>query len=215
MSTYNWESEVSETEEEDWSSDDSTNNKGKSISKISRIFNKIYADHFERPIRMKQIKEKSRRNILTLGDTPINEDLNDSSNKSSDGDDTSSFRKKHVKTFFDHIDLPETKTLSTSFKYYEQIEDPIQEDENEYDKQNDVIKSDTYEKFKSRHERWKLFENVCDEKEDSINKFSTFKIRSFSIDQEPILEENDEDIELADPYYHHFSIKSINSSHKS
>lgn len=72
MSNYNWESEVSETEEEDWLSDDSTTNNVKSISKISRIFNKIYADHFERPIRMKQIKERSRRNIHTLGDTPIN-----------------------------------------------------------------------------------------------------------------------------------------------
>lgn len=211
---YQWESEVSETEEEDWLSDDSNQEKGKNLSKISRIFNKIYADHFERPIRMKQIKERSRRNIHTLGDTPINEDMNDGSNKSSE-DDNTSFRKKHVETFIDHIDQPETKTLSTSHKYYEQIEDPIEEDENEYDLQTDVIKSETYEKFKSRRERWKLFEKVFDEKEATLSKKPSFKIRSISFDNEPILEENDEDIEQVDPYYHHFSLRSKNSSHQS
>jgi hypothetical protein len=222
MNNYQWDSDVSETEEEDWISDDSTKEKGKSLSKISRIFNKIYADHFERPIRMKQIKERSRRNIHTLGDTPINEDSNDSSDKSSKDDiisDTSSsnmsFRKKYVRTLFDKMDQPETKTLSTSNKYYEQIEDPIQEDEGEYTKNTEVIKSETYEKFKSRHERWKLFDKVLDEKEDPHSKKMSFRIRSFSFDNEPILEENDEDNELADPYYHHFSLKNRHSSFKS
>lgn len=219
---YQWDSDVSETEEEDWISDDSTKDNGKSISKISRIFNKIYADHFERPIRMKQIKERSRRNIHTLGDTPINEDINDSSNKSSKEEhdavsDTSSsnmsFRKKYVKTLFDKMDQPETKTLSSN-KYYEQIEDPIQEDEGEYPKNPEMIKSETYEKFKSRHERWKILDKVLDEKEEPMGTKLNFKIRSFSFDNEPILEENDEDNELADPYYHHFSLKSRQSSHK-
>lgn len=113
-----WDSDVSETEEEDWTSNDSQKSKGKSISKISRIFNKIYADLFERPIRMKQIKERSRRNIRTLGDDPINETSNDSSEISERNDRNSeasssnvSFRRRSVHTMLDGLDRPK-KTLS-------------------------------------------------------------------------------------------------------
>ena len=220
ISNIKWDSDVSETSEEDWISDDSAKEKGKSLSKISRIFNKIYADHFERPIRMKQIKEKNRRNISTLGDTPINEDSNDSSNKSDrveNVSDTSSsnmsFRKRYVRKFFDRLDQPETKTVSLSKKFTELIKDPIVEDENEYP-DNDAIKSETYEKFKSRHERWKLYDKILDDKKILSSKKLSFKIRSISFDNEPILEEKDEENEAFDPYYHHFSIKSKNSSSK-
>jgi hypothetical protein len=214
-------SDVSETLEEDWISGESTKEKEKSLSKISRIFNKIYADHFERPIRMKQIKERNRRHIHTLGDTPINEDSNDGSNKDEKEDiisDTSSsnmsFRKKYVKTFLDKVDKPRNKTLSMSTKYYSQIKDTIEEDVNECP-DSALIKSETYEKFKSRHDRWKLFDKVIQEEEKlmSSNKLP-YKVRSTSFDNEPIVEEKDEENEVVDPYYHHFPIKHKNTSHR-
>lgn len=220
INTCQWDSEVSETEEEDWISDDSLNKDNKKISKFSRIFNKIYADHFERPIRMKQIKERNKRNIKALGDTPINEDSNDSSESSSKDHNVSegsssnlSFRKKHVKKFFDRLEAPESKTLSHSHimkynKYYELCDNAIEEDENEYDLvvNNDVIKSETYEKFKTRHERWKFFEKINDAREKGAQRRKSINIISIPFDNEPILEENDEDNEPYDPYYHHFKV---------
>jgi len=189
------------------------NKKGKTVSKISRIFNKIYADHFERPIRMKQIKERNKRNNKRLIDTTINEDSNDSSedckneNISDASSSNLSFKKKYVHTFFDKLDQPETKTVSASHKYYDQIEDPIQEDEDENENVDcaSVIKSETYEKFKYRHHRWKIFENVLEANEGTPQRKISFKLRSSSFDNEPILEENDEDNEQNDPYYHHFT----------
>lgn len=208
---FHWDSDVSETEEEDWISDDSTKEKGKSISKISRIFNKIYADHFERPIRMKQIKERSRRNIHALGDTPINEDSNDSSNKSAKDENMSeassntlSFRKKQVDTFFDHSEEPDT---NTNYKYYEPLEEPILEDEGEYLKNDGVIKSETYEMFRSRHKIDPIIDKLSDDEGEPLTKSMSLRIRSFSIDNEPIIEEKDEDNDLVDPYYN-FSIRT-------
>lgn len=186
---FKWDSDVSETEEEDWISDDSTKEKGKSLSKFSRIFNKIYADHFERPIRIKQIKEKSRRNIHNLGDTPINEDSNDGSNKSINEDisDTSSsnvsFRRIHIKTLFDKLDMPEHKLLRQPT-----------------------------ETMVSRLDRWKMFDIAQSKKvTPSKKKQKSFKLTSSSLNNEPILEENDEDNDAIDPDYHHFALKSQNS----
>jgi hypothetical protein len=210
-----WDSEVSETEEEDWISDDSLNKDNKKISKFNRIFNKIYADHFERPIRMKQIKERNKRNIKALGDTPINEDSNDSSDCSSKDRNASegsssclSFRKKYVRAFFDKLEQPETKTISLSHKYLELCDNPIQEDENENDLivNNDVIKSETYERFKSRHERWRFFDNIRDAREPGAQRKNSFNTVSIPFDNEPILEENEEYNEPNDPYYHHFMV---------
>lgn len=186
VKNFQRDSNVSETEEEDWISDDSIKEKEKSLSKISRIFNKIYADHFERPIRMKQIKEKSRRSIHMLGDIPINEDSNDSSKKSVKGEmisDTSSsnlsFRRRNVKTFLDKIDLPEQK----------------------------LYRQDT-DTMVSRLDRWKMFDMSLNKKVNLPVKKKSFKMKSESLNNEPILEENDEDNEAVDPDYHHFALKS-------
>ena len=183
--------DVSETEEEDWISDDSIKEKGKSLSKFSRIFNKIYADHFERPIRMKQIKEKSRRNIHMLGDTPISEDSNDGSNKSGKGEiisDTSSsnmsFRKKNIHAFFDKLEMPEQKILRQT---------------------TDIMLS--------RLDRWKMFDLTVNKKIKPKKKQTSFKINSDSLNNEPILEENDEDNEAIDPDYHHFALKAHDPSY--
>ena len=193
---FKWYSDVSETEEEDWDSDDSNREREKPISKLSRIFNKIYADLFERPIRMKQIKERSRRNITTLGDDPISEDSNDNSNKSQPEEQKSdasssaiSFKKRDVHTLFDGLDRPK-KTLSCCTKFYEQIEDPILEDKDEYPKHTYDSKSEIV-KFKSRHDRGDIFKKILDKK-DKLPNNSSIKIRSISFDNEPILEENDE-----------------------
>jgi hypothetical protein len=199
---YVWDSDVSETEEEDWISDDSNKGRGEPISKISRIFNKIYADLFERPIRMKQIKERSRRNINTLGDNPINEDSNDSSNKNHEEEEKSdassstiSFRKRDVQTLFDGLDRPK-KTLSCSTKFYEQIEDPILEDMDEYPTHTYDTKSEIV-KFKSRHDKGTIFKKYMDRKDKMPNN-SSINIRSISFDNEPILEDIDEYNEFND-----------------
>jgi len=216
--TPQWQYDVSETEEEDSISDADLekDNKSKSFSKISRIFNKIYADHFERPIRMKQIKERNNRNINTLGDTPINEDSHDSSEESREehpsenSSSNLSFKRRYVRTFFDKIDKPENKTVSASQKYYEIISEPILEgeEENEGAENNSLIRSETYEKFKSRHNRWKFFDNVLDAKEPGTSRRKSFMKTTSSFDNEPIveenIEENDEENEQVDPYYHHF-----------
>ncbi len=213
-----WDYDVSETEEEDWISEGCQDmDKRQSISKISRIFNKIYADHFERPIRMKQIKERNNRSINNLGDTPINENSHDSSEESKDenvsenSSSNLSFKRRYVRTFFDKVDQPENKTVSASQKYYELINDPIAEGEEENDcpENNSLIRSETYEKFKSRHNRWKMFDKVKDAKELGPRRRKSFLPTTPSFDNEPIVEENledndDENDEQIDPYYHHF-----------
>ena len=200
--------DVTETDEKDWASEDSNCSKSKPLSKISIIFNKIYADLFERPIRMKQIKERSRRNINALGDDPINEDSNDSSNKthkneqqSDASSSTVSFRKRDVHTLFDGLDKPK-KTLSCCNKFFGSIEDPIFEVNDEYPQprylQTSNFNSSDYDskseiiKFKSRHDRREIFDKILDKKDQMPNK-SSMKMRSISFDNEPILEENDED----------------------
>jgi hypothetical protein len=140
---------------------------------------------------MKQIKEKSRRNIHTLGDTPISEDSNDGSNKSGKGElisDTSSsnmsFRKRNISAFFDKIEMPEHKILRQS---------------------TDIMIS--------RIDRWKMFDLAANKKIEP-KKQKSFNLKSDSIKNEPILEENDEDNEAIDPDYHHFALKSHDSSSK-
>lgn len=68
---------ISEIEEE-LQSDDSYEREGKkkiySLSKFSKMFNSIYADHFER-----NTKRKNKGSTLSmLGDNPIDEVSNDS-----------------------------------------------------------------------------------------------------------------------------------------
>jgi len=217
---YNY--DVSETEEEDWISDDSLNReKGKSQSKFSRIFNKIYADHFERPIRMKQIKDRNKQLNKTLVDTPINEDSNDSSdeskveNASDNSSSNFSFKKKTIQAFYDKADQPSTKTVATSHKYYEQIVDPIEEDEDENDngETSSLIRSETYEKFKTRNTRWKVFGKMFGNKERVPMRKKSFMFETTSFENEPILEENDEEGDQPDPYYHYFKVgKQIDDS---
>jgi len=212
-----WHYDVSETEEEDSMSDAGLEvEKSKSFSKISRIFNKIYADHFERPIRMKQIKERNSRSINMLGDIPINEDSHDSSeeskedNPSENSSSNFSFKRRYVYTLFDKVEQPDSKTVSASQKYYEIIKDPILEGEEENDcaENTSLIKSETYAKFKSRHNRWKFFDKVHDAKELGATRRKSFMKTTSSFDNEPILEdkneENDEEADQLDPYYHHF-----------
>jgi len=98
--------------------------------------------------------------------------------------------------------------LSCHNRYYEQIEDPILEDKGEYP--NHDIKSEIA-KFKSRHDRRAIFDKILDKK-DQMPNANNIRIRSYSFDNEPILEENDEDTELVDPYYHNFLIINKNSS---
>lgn len=65
--------------EEDLLSDDSTESKRKrkiySLSKFSEMFKSVYADHFEKSAK----KKKRRDNRSTLGECPIEEVSNDSS----------------------------------------------------------------------------------------------------------------------------------------
>lgn len=194
-----WQNDVSETSEEDWSSSGSIKSKGKSISKISTFYNKLYSDLFERPIRMKQIKEKSRRNIKSLGDDPINEDSNDGNISDKSGEQQSdlsssnvSFKRHNIHALFDNLDMPK-KTLSLSGKFYELSEDTILEEKGEYPQDTYDAKSEIA-KFKTRHDRRIIFDKFLDRKEKYSNK-GNMKLRSISFDNEPILEDKDEDLD--------------------
>ena len=95
----NWSCNVSETEEEQLSSDEEKGKKKISLSNLSKLMNKIYSDDYE-GLTLRNVRSLSSKKLSLHNNNPISEDVEsenaiDEEGNSSDGSSsTMSFRSR-------------------------------------------------------------------------------------------------------------------------
>ena len=197
---------INEIEEELLSDESQEGKKIYSLSKFSLMFNRIFGDANDR---------KKPRNLSSLGDDPIDEDLNDSDDSQEQRSNSSLSFIKRKELLFDRLDPIDTNSLrshKTSFRHLSSIDEPIEEHPGE--EEVPLSRFDSYKKLKSQDKflSGKVRSDVSRGRELEF-KMKLRRLRSSSFDVDPIREEPRElEGEVTNFRQHVFNIKKHHSS---